>query len=69
MREQSKSAMKIANFLATHPAVLSLVYPGHINYPQADLFKKQMKGNGSVLLFELNTKLVDPMKFVNSLKV
>ena len=69
IREQSTSALKIANFLETHPAVSYVVYPGTSSFMQTDLFRKQMSGFGCVVLFELNGTPEDAHTFVHSLKV
>jgi len=47
------SAMIIAEYLEKHPKVLWVKYPGLPSHPQYELAKKQMKGPGSMISFEL----------------
>jgi len=42
MSNQSKSAMRVAEFLASHPQVDKVHYPGLESFPQADLARRQM---------------------------
>lgn len=45
MEKHSSNAMKVAEFLETHPAVKSVAYPGLKSFPQYELAKKQMRVN------------------------
>lgn len=54
------NAQKIAEFLKKHKNVKKVYYPGLKSHPQQDLIKKQMKGPGAMLSFELDTKKVKP---------
>lgn len=57
MEVHQANAQKLAQFLAGHPNVKKVYYPG-FNHPQSALIKKQMSGYGGMLSFELNTKKV-----------
>ena len=46
--------MKVAQFLEQHPKVAWVKYPGLPSHPQFELAKKQMKGPGAMISFELN---------------
>ncbi|MFH1121818.1 MAG: aminotransferase class I/II-fold pyridoxal phosphate-dependent enzyme [Bacteroidota bacterium] len=48
-----ESAMKIAEFLQSHPDVAWINYPGLTSHPQYELAKTQMKGFGSIMSFGL----------------
>ena len=48
-----ENAMKIANFLQSHPKVEWIKYPGLTTHPQYELAKTQMKGFGSMMSFGL----------------
>jgi len=48
-----ENAMKIAEFLQTHPKVAWIRYPGLKNHPQYELAKSQMSGFGSMMSFGL----------------
>lgn len=61
MEAHQSNALKIARFLEGHKNVKKVYYPGLQSHPQPELIKKQMKGFGAMLSFELNTKKV-PLK-------
>jgi cystathionine gamma-synthase len=50
---QNDSALQIARWLAEHPAVTAVHYPGLPDHPQHDLATRQMRGYGGVLAFEV----------------
>jgi cystathionine beta-lyase/cystathionine gamma-synthase len=52
-REQSASALKIAEMLAAHPAVARVHYPGLPSHPQHALAREQMKDFGTIVSFDL----------------
>jgi cystathionine beta-lyase/cystathionine gamma-synthase len=52
-REQAESAMRIARFLASHPQVTRVFYPGLETHPQHALAKKQMHDFGSIVSFDI----------------
>ncbi len=68
MEVHQENALKVAHFLESHANVKKVYYPGLKSHPQQDLIKKQMKGFGGMLAFELNTKKVPLNKFFKKLK-
>jgi len=54
MRQMCHSAQRIAVFLAEHPAVAEVHYPGLPSHPHHDLAKRQMRDSGGVVSFELH---------------
>lgn len=48
-----ENSIQIAEFLENHPKVDWVRYPGLNSHPQYDLAKKQMKGPGAMISFEL----------------
>ncbi|MFF9403566.1 trans-sulfuration enzyme family protein [Streptomyces sp. NPDC014744] len=50
---QNRCAQAVAEYLAGHPAVRTVNYPGLPGHPQHDLAKRQMRGFGGLLSFEL----------------
>ena len=52
MRQHNENGMTIAQFLAKHPKVKKVHYPGLPNHPQHQLAKRQMAGFGGMLSFE-----------------
>ena len=53
VKRQSENAMAVAKFLAKHPKVARVHYPGLHSHPDHALAKKQMSGFGSMLAFDL----------------
>jgi cystathionine beta-lyase/cystathionine gamma-synthase len=51
MDRHAVNAEQIAAFLAGHPGVISVRYPGLASHPQSDLARKQMRNNGGMLSF------------------
>ena len=56
MEKHSSNAMKVAEFLETHPAVKSVAYPGLKSFPQYELAKKQMSLPGGMISFEFKRR-------------
>lgn len=52
MRQHNENGMTIAQFLAKHPKVKKVHYPGLPDHPQHQLAKRQMAGFGGMLSFE-----------------
>lgn len=48
--KQAENALKLAQFLASHPKVESVLYPGLESHPQHFLAKKQQKGGYGAML-------------------
>lgn len=53
VERQCESALAVAKFLAKHPKVARVHYPGLISHPDHQLAKKQMKAFGGMLAFDL----------------
>ena len=53
MRAHSENAMKVAEFLATHPKVASVYYPGLKSHPGHQIAAQQMSMFGGMLSFEV----------------
>jgi O-succinylhomoserine sulfhydrylase len=49
----NSSAQRVAEFLHEHPAVSWVKYPFLESHPQYDLAKRQMRGGGTVVTFEI----------------
>ena len=52
MNNMQKTAIRVAEFLAKHPKVKKVHYPGLPDHPQHQLAKRQMAGFGGMLSFE-----------------
>jgi len=55
MAQHNVNGMAIAEFLASHPQVRSVIYPGLPSHPQHELAKRQMNGFGGMLSFDVGT--------------
>ncbi|MEP3435825.1 MAG: O-succinylhomoserine sulfhydrylase [Hoeflea sp.] len=53
VRQQTENAGRIADFLADHPAVARVIYPGRADHPQAEICARQMKGGSTMVAFDL----------------
>ncbi len=53
MAAHAAGAQQLAEFLLTHPAVTAVHYPGLPQHPQAELARRQMRGAGGVVTFEV----------------
>lgn len=66
---QCSNAQKIAEFLAHHPQVERVNYPGLPDHPGHDVAKKQMKAFGAMLSFELKGGYEGGKKVMDSVKI
>lgn len=53
MRQHNSNALAVAQFLEKHPRVEWVLYPGLASHPQYAIAKKQMKGFGGMISFEV----------------
>ncbi len=53
LRQQEQTALKVATFLEQHPAVSRVYYPGLTSHPQHLLARRQQKGFGAMISFEV----------------
>ncbi len=67
VKAQNENAGKLAEFLQQHELVSKVYYPGLKAHPDHELAKKQMKGFGGMLSFEL--KELDAAVFMKYLKL
>jgi len=64
-----ENAQRVAEFLEKHDKVASVAYPGLKSHPQYDLAKKQMRGPGSMISFELKGGYAAGQKLMDSVKL
>src|SRR5262249_12851003 len=55
MDAHNANGLALAEFLSAHPKVKGVFYPGLPSHPQYGLAKRQMKGFGGMLAFELGS--------------
>jgi cystathionine beta-lyase/cystathionine gamma-synthase len=70
VQRHCENGEKIAHFLAAHPKVDKVYWPGLTSHPNHDVAKKQMRGFGGMLSFTLKgNKLEDAHKIVANVKI
>ncbi|MGE1063673.1 methionine gamma-lyase [Megasphaera paucivorans] len=69
MDRHCSNAMKVAQFLETHPAVASVSYPGLKSFPYYELAQKQMRLPGGMLSFELKGGVKEGAVVMNNVKL
>jgi cystathionine beta-lyase len=68
VKEQTKNAQIMAEYFEGNSNIDRVYYPGLKSHPQYEIAKKQMKGFGAMLSFELKEG-IDAMKFQNTLQL
>src|SRR5216683_1630229 len=68
MEQHDKSGRAVAAFLEDHPKVKKIYYPGSRSHPQHELAKRQQKGFGSMVSFDVGT-LQNARAVLESVKV
>ena len=69
VERQNQSALRIAEFLSTHPKVTRVHYPMLTGHPQYDLAKKYLAGAGGVLSFEVEGTGEDACRVAEALNL
>lgn len=68
MEAHDKNGRIVANFLAEHPRVEKVFYPGLVSHPQHELAKRQQTGFGGMVAFETGS-LSNAKKVLESVKL
>jgi cystathionine gamma-lyase/cystathionine beta-lyase/cystathionine gamma-lyase/homocysteine desulfhydrase len=68
MEAHDKNGRIVANFLAEHPKVQQVYYPGLTSHPQHELAKRQQSGFGGMVSFETGS-LENAKKVLESVKL
>ncbi|HTB97835.1 MAG TPA: PLP-dependent aspartate aminotransferase family protein [Terracidiphilus sp.] len=68
MKQHDENGRAVAEFLATQTKLKRLAYPGLKSHPQHELAKKQQRGFGSMLSFDLGTR-EKAGRFLSALKL
>jgi cystathionine gamma-lyase/cystathionine beta-lyase/cystathionine gamma-lyase/homocysteine desulfhydrase len=55
MERHNANAMALAEYLASHPKVTAVFYPGLATHPQHELARRQMRGFGGLISFRLGS--------------
>lgn len=69
MERHAENAMRIAQFLETHPKVRRVIYPGLKSHPQHGLARKQMAGFGGIITFFIKGGLEEARRFLERVRI
>ena len=69
MEKHCNNAQTVAEFLESHPLVDKVYYPGLETHPQHILAKKQMRGMGGIVSFEVKGGVQAGKCFINALEI
>jgi cystathionine gamma-lyase len=69
MERHAQNAMKVAQYLASHSKVSKVTYPGLESHPQHALARKQMKGFGGMMTFDIKGGLEAARTFLKTVKI
>src|SRR5271156_5735752 len=64
MERQSASALRIAHWLAQHPRIHRVYYPGLVSDPQHELASRQMRAFGGMIAVEVAGSAADALRFL-----
>ena len=68
MLQHNANGSAVARHLDAHPKVRSVYYPGLVTHPQHDLARRQQKGPGAMLSFDLGSEEA-ARRFLNQVKI
>ncbi|MEA2163243.1 MAG: hypothetical protein QOK37_1370 [Thermoanaerobaculia bacterium] len=68
MRQHEENGMAMAQYIAAHPKALKVYYPGLPDHPQHALAKRQMRGFGSMISFDVGS-LANAKKFLDRVRL
>ena len=69
MRQHEENAAAVADYLVGHPAVTRVFYPGLRSHPGHDVARRQMKGFGGMVSFEIRGGARKVKGFLRKLKI
>jgi cystathionine beta-lyase/cystathionine gamma-synthase len=68
MAQHDANGMTIARFLEDHPKVMRVLYPGLTSHPQYEIARKQQRGFGAMISFDVHT-LAAARTLLNHVKI
>jgi cystathionine beta-lyase/cystathionine gamma-synthase len=69
LEQQCQTAMRLAKYLEKHPKVARVHYPGLKSHPDYALAKRQMRGFGSMVAFDLKGGLAAAHRFADRVRL
>jgi cystathionine beta-lyase/cystathionine gamma-synthase len=68
MRQHEENGTAMADYISRHPKVLKTYYPGLPDHPQHELAKRQMRGFGAMISFDLGS-LANAKRFLDRVRL
>lgn len=68
VEKHCENALKVAQFLETHPGAKQVKYPFLKSHPQYEVAKKQMKLGGNIVAFEIEGGIEKGRQFLDKIK-
>lgn len=69
MKRINENGQTVAEYLENHPRVKKVYYPGLPSHPQHNVAKKQMRGFGGVVTFEVEDNIEYVLNFLSKLNI
>jgi methionine-gamma-lyase len=69
MEKSQENAVRLARFLAGHPKIVWVKYPGMADHPQHEIARKQMDGFGAMISFGVVNGLRGGISLLNGLRL
>ncbi|MFX1511982.1 MAG: trans-sulfuration enzyme family protein [Promethearchaeota archaeon] len=69
VQQQNQNALEMAHYLEDHPHIRKVFYPGLSSHQQYELAKKQMRGFGGVLSFEIDGSIAQTVHFLENIEI
>jgi len=69
MAQHSANALRVAEFLAAHPRIREVAYPGLRSFPQYKLAQRQQKSGGALIAFEVAAGVEAGIRLMNSVRL
>lgn len=69
VEKHCENAVKVAEFLGSHPKVRQVKYPFLKSHPQYEIAKKQMKLGGNIVAFEIKGGIEAGRKFLDKIQL
>jgi cystathionine gamma-synthase len=69
MKRHNENGQKVAEYLESNPKIKRVYYPGLASHPHYDVAKRQMRGFGGVVTFEVKDDTAYALEFMSRLKI
>ncbi|MDR6226806.1 trans-sulfuration enzyme family protein [Desmospora profundinema] len=69
IRQQNENALELAHYLESHPKVNRVYYPMLESHPQHTLARRQMRGGGGMICFEIQGGMEASLRFISTMQL